>query len=270
MKRQHETASTTQAIKKQKLDEAGEAALKHAPQKNDKAVNADHKSSVEDEPTSDKETNVTNDPMNVDTEGKEAATQVLRVWQEHKDTRELYKNVVSEKDLKQKQVLFNNLVKEISSHELAEESVIQPAFKNLTKDEEIIKMAREQESNFKQQLDVLEKEYGTKMDETINPKLEKAESDLLQHMEFEETKILPILEKGLQKTELDGLNSWFDKVKKNVPEPKDAPEPAKALEALTEQPKLAPLQEAVDKIEPNKESIQEAKDEKKELAQEKK
>jgi hemerythrin superfamily protein len=267
MKRQHETASTTQATKKQKLDEAGEAALKHAPQKNEKAAIGDNKSS-EDEPTS--EHLATGDPMNVDEKEQEAAPRILRVWQEHKDTRELYKNVVGEKDLKQKQVLFNSLVKEISSHELAEESVIQPAFKNLTKDEEIIKTAREQESNFKQQLDQLEKEYGTKMDDSINTKLEKAQPDLLSHMEFEETRILPILEKGLPKTELDGLNTWFDKVKKGAPEPKDAPEPAKALEALTEQPKLAPLQAVIDKIEPNKESVQEAKEERKELAEEKK
>jgi len=253
MKRQHETASTTQATKKQKLDEEN-AALKHQP-KND---NADHKSSVDDEPTSDKETNAVVDQMNVE-EAKD--THVLRIWQEHTMTRELYKSVMAEKDLRKKQALFKNLVLELSSHELAEESVIQPAFRNLTKDENVIKMAREQESNFLTFLKQLDAEYGSKMDESINAKLEKAFPDLVTHMQFEETKVLPVLENGLKSNELDELNTWFDKVKKGAPEPQQAPEPEKALETMTsEQPKLAPLVDVIDNIQPNKEAVKEVKE----------
>jgi len=218
--------------------------LKHQP-RDEKGANGDNKSSIEDEPTSDKETNATTDPMNVDTESKAMGTRVLHVWQEHKNTRELFKNVVSEKDLKQKQVLFQELIKEISSHENAEQSVIDPAYQNLTKDEETLKMARQQESALKQKLMDLDKEYGDKMDDSFNSKFQMTQPDFFQHMEMEEMKIFPALEKGLKKEELDGLNTSFDKVKKGVSEP------GKAVDAMiTEQPKLAPMQEGTEKIEP--------------------
>ncbi len=45
------------------------------------------------------------------------------MWQEHDNARTLIRRVVDTSDLNEKQKLFNQLVKELSQHEVAEEVV---------------------------------------------------------------------------------------------------------------------------------------------------
>jgi hemerythrin superfamily protein len=192
------------------------------------------------------------DPMKVDTTAKLDTVEkapslephILHIWEEHINTRNLYNKVLDEKNMETKQALFNELVKQICQHETAEEVVIQPAFSSLTKDDAMVAKAREQETEFARVLKELDDQYGKKMDATIDVKLKECLPALLAHMEMEETKILKALENGLSKEDLEGLNTWFDRVKMAAPSRPHPDAPKDAIGSLA----TAPLLTLFDKI----------------------
>lgn len=57
---------------------------------------------------------------------KAGSLRALNLWQEHTNYRQNLKNLMASRDLDEKQRLFNQMVKELSQHEVAEEVVRPP------------------------------------------------------------------------------------------------------------------------------------------------
>jgi len=142
---------------------------------------------------------------------------LLTIWTEHENARFLFQKVIDTVDLNEKLRQFNLLVKELSQHEVAEEAVIHPAFRNLTKLDTAYESLLQQETDFSKVLYEMDQRWGKDMDPSINVALEAAQVSLLEHMEYEENNVLAVLERNLPAGEIQNLNLWYSRIKATAP-----------------------------------------------------
>jgi len=148
---------------------------------------------------------------------KSQTHRILETWKEHDKVRGLIQQILLESDQDKKQRLFNLLVKELATHEVAEEVVIHPAYQKIAGKNKTYQKALEQETDFSEILYQLDQEYSKNMNRSLNPKLKAAEKDLLKHMHLEERNIFTTLESELSLEELEDLNKRFERVKSFAP-----------------------------------------------------
>jgi hemerythrin-like domain-containing protein len=64
----------------------------------------------------------------------------------------------------------------------------------------------------------MDQDYGHNINNAdFNRRLEEFNNVLMQHVRMEETQLLPHLEKGLRKEDIDSLNTWFENTKVVAP-----------------------------------------------------
>jgi len=102
-------------------------------------------------------------------------------------------------------------------HDVAEEVVLYPAAKRIGGDI-LCQKAIEETVNLEKMLYQLDQEYGhniAKLD--FEPRLKQFQTLLMQHLQMEESRLLPELEKSLKPQDVISLNDWYVSVRDMAP-----------------------------------------------------
>jgi len=117
----------------------------------------------------------------------------------------------------EKQRLFNDTVKMLAQHDVAEEVVFYPAVKKLG-GSDLYDIAIQQTVEAERKLYDMDLEYGMDINKpNFNVRLEELKKDILEHMALEEQELLPKLECELSSENISSINLWFERVKLLAP-----------------------------------------------------
>jgi len=174
-------------------------------------------------------------PMSPSPKGKqEDGTEQLVIWDEHERIHRAIDKVIAAPNERYREEYFSDLLKTLVQHEVGEQAIIHPIFRILsganhpdfadkvkgffspTDYARIMK----QEMEFSLFLVKLEKEFeanGYRVTEDMNAKLKQAHKDLSDHMQVEESKVLPLLESRLSQDELDQVNKLYYEFRTKAP-----------------------------------------------------
>jgi hypothetical protein len=122
-------------------------------------------------------------------------------------------------DSEEKLRLFNDTVKLIAQHDVAEEVVFFPAVKNLGL-KNMVDTSINQTIELEKHLYQMDSKYGKKIgdDVAFNTDLQILKDLFNNHASYlEQRELIPLLERNLGDKELESLNNWFDKIKVTAP-----------------------------------------------------
>jgi len=122
-------------------------------------------------------------------------------------------------DMHDKLRLFNDTVKLIAQHDVAEEVVLFPAVKNLGL-KNMVDTSINQTIDLEKHLFHMDSKYGKKIedDAAFNADLQILKAKFNSHSNYlEQRELIPLLERNLSEKELESLNNWFDKIKAAAP-----------------------------------------------------
>lgn len=148
------------------------------------------------------------------------------ITRDHRDLRRYYDEIVNNKgDLDHQDRYGNQFRWQLARHSVAEELIVYPAFEKYLGDTGKVQADRDREQHHK--LKVLLKEFQklNAADDAFVPKLEEIWTELKHHIEDEESKDLPDLEKALSSRPIRGssdgdseaLAKKFERTKAFVP-----------------------------------------------------
>eukprot|EP01126_Amoeba_proteus_P010658 TRINITY_DN1417_c0_g1_i2.p1 TRINITY_DN1417_c0_g1~~TRINITY_DN1417_c0_g1_i2.p1 ORF type:complete len:214 (-),score=40.29 TRINITY_DN1417_c0_g1_i2:39-680(-) len=178
------------------------------------------------------------------------------VRQDHDVLRKNIEGVLTLTDVDAKLRLFNDTVKLIAQHDVAEEVVIYPAVQRTRSDEMYNIALKQTEMAEKMLYDVcqplhltqsenfqLDQKYGHDLNQTnvftFNTEFAHFKTIIMEHVEMEESQLLPILERNLKEEDLDALNRHFETTKGLAPSRPHPSSPTGPIGNLTTGPLLA-------------------------------
>ncbi len=137
------------------------------------------------------------------------------VLDQHQHARELLARLEGAEE-KDRQGVFNQLVRLLAVHETAEEEVVYPALRSTGDEGERIAEARKaEEDEAKQQLSDLEK-LGVDGD-GFDAQLQVFRTAVLAHAESEEREVFPLLRRSLDADKLSSMRSALEMAEKMAP-----------------------------------------------------
>eukprot|EP01126_Amoeba_proteus_P010657 TRINITY_DN1417_c0_g1_i1.p1 TRINITY_DN1417_c0_g1~~TRINITY_DN1417_c0_g1_i1.p1 ORF type:complete len:200 (-),score=38.00 TRINITY_DN1417_c0_g1_i1:39-638(-) len=164
------------------------------------------------------------------------------VRQDHDVLRKNIEGVLTLTDVDAKLRLFNDTVKLIAQHDVAEEVVIYPAVQR-TRSDEMYNIALKQTEMAEKMLYDLDQKYGHDLNQTnvftFNTEFAHFKTIIMEHVEMEESQLLPILERNLKEEDLDALNRHFETTKGLAPSRPHPSSPTGPIGNLTTGPLLA-------------------------------
>jgi len=145
------------------------------------------------------------------------------VLKDHLLVRENFASMTLSKDADTKQRIFNDTIKMLSQHDVAEEMIIYPAARNFSSEGiRLADKAVEDTKVLEQELYKMDQMFGTgnlKQSQTgdFDAHLLKVQNLLFPHVEWEETVLFPFLEKHLAGDDIANLNKYFEMAKVGAP-----------------------------------------------------
>ncbi len=139
-----------------------------------------------------------------------------KIRSDHDNVIILHQQFNSTNDIEEKQRIFHNVVRELSIHADAEESVLYPVIERTLQDGKIIAdKDRAEHAELKRLLYELDGQKVT--EQGFSQKFSNIIGLARNHITDEENEQLPYLEKTLSQEELEKLGRDFDKAKKMAP-----------------------------------------------------
>jgi len=142
---------------------------------------------------------------------------LTEVRKDHDEVRSMISKLKVDIDKDQKQRLFNDLVKKVAQHNVAEEVVLYPAVREIIS-ESLFRTATDQTIEEEKVLYDLDQRYGRNISAPgFTENLSKFETVMELHIKMEEEEILPILESTCNADDIDSINHWFDNTRNLAP-----------------------------------------------------
>lgn len=130
-----------------------------------------------------------------------------------------FDRLLRETNLAAKTALFNDTIKAMAQHDVAEEVVLYPAIRNLGLGE-MADLALQQTRDMERLLYDMDQKYGSGIDDNaaFNAYLTRLRDTFEMHgAGLEESKLLPTLEQNLSLEDIESLNQWIERIKPLAP-----------------------------------------------------
>jgi hemerythrin superfamily protein len=134
---------------------------------------------------------------------------------DHRQFRDLYNQAKAAKDVKERQRLANAIIDAVAPHSAAEEQILYPTIRNTAKDPAAADKSLQEHQQLKEALEGLRKTNPENAD--FNKFLELSEKLLFEHIQYEESQVLPELKATLKPDDLIQMGSLIQMVKKVAP-----------------------------------------------------